>query len=260
MIFLDADDELLGDTAARVAARFAADPGLALVHYRLAIVDAAGRPTGGFVPAEHARLPEGDLRERLLRAPDDIPHPSASGNAFARAALSRLLPMPEDERTAADRHLLNLAPLLGGVGALPDVGGSYRVHGRNAFHRPGLELDRVRHTLHHTERTHREIGRLAAELGLVGSPADARPRSVTDLAQRLASLRLEPHLHPIAGDRRLALAARGMGAALRRSDLPPRVRLLYAGWFAAMAGAPRGVARRLAERLLRAWRTAGPGA
>jgi glycosyltransferase involved in cell wall biosynthesis len=260
VIFLDADDELEPDTAARVAARFAADPGLALVHYRLAIVDAAGRPTGGFIPAEHARLPEGDLRARSLRAPDDIPHASASGNAFARGALDRLLPMPEDERTAADRHLLNLAPLLGTVGALDGVGGSYRVHGRNAFHTAGLDLDRVRHTLHHTERTHRELGRLAAELGLVASPADARPRSVTDLAQRLASLRLDPPRHPIAGDRRLALALQGMGAALRRSDLPARGRLLYAGWFVAMAGAPRGVARRLVERLMSAWRTAGLGA
>jgi hypothetical protein len=208
------------------------------------------------VPAEHVALPEGDLRGRVLRSPDDIPYPSSSGNAFARSALDRLLPMPEGQRTAADRHLLNLAPLLGPVAALPGVGGRYRVHGRNAFYSAGLELERIRHTLRNTAHTHSEIARLAAALGLVRSPAEARFRSVTDLAQRLASLRLEPELHPIAQDRRFGLALRGIGASLRRGDLPAAQRLLYAGWFAACAVAPRAVVRRLVARLLRAWRTA----
>lgn len=256
VIFLDADDVLLSDTAALVAAGFAREPALAKLHYRLEVIDASGRPTGEFVPAEHVALPEGDLRRRLLRSPDDIPHPSASGNAFARSALVRLLPMPEGERTAADRYLLNLAPLLGPVGALPKAGGRYRVHGRNAFYSAGLELERIRHTVRHTAFTHREIGRLAADLGLLRSPEAARLTSVTDLAQRLASLRLEPELHPIAGDRRLRLALRGIGASLRRADLSAGRRLFYAAWFAAAAAAPRAAARRLVTHLLRAWRTA----
>jgi hypothetical protein len=257
VIFLDADDTLMADTAARVVARFAADPSLVKVHYRLEIVDAEGGPTGAFTPAVSVTLPEGDLRARILSAPDDVPHPPSSGNAYAAAALRRVLPLTPHRRTGADRHLLNLVPLLGPVAALDGIGGRYRAHGANAFHNEAMQLESVRDTLRSNLRTHAEIERLASELGLVGPPVEVSPRSVTDLAQRLISLRLEPDLHPVPGDLPGVLARTGGLASLRRRDLPLRHRLLYVGWFAAMCAAPRSIARHLAEVLLSSWATGG---
>ena len=61
------------------------------VHYRLAVADERCGPTGAYLPPANVELPEGDIRKRVLRAPDDIPYPPTSGNAFSAAALRRLL-------------------------------------------------------------------------------------------------------------------------------------------------------------------------
>jgi glycosyltransferase involved in cell wall biosynthesis len=253
IIFLDADDVLLPRTAERVSQMFAHRPETAKVHYRLEVVDAEGRPTGAFVPPLTRTLPDGDIRERLLRAPDDIPYPPTSGNAFAAAALRRLLPMPEAPYTRlADVYLVALASLLGPVARLDDLGGRYRFHTRNLHYGAGCDLERIRATVRATSATHEHLTRVAASLGIADG-RDFRFASVTDLAQRLVSRRLEPAAHPIASDRPAALAARGVATALTRSTMPFRRRLTYAAWFTATALAPRRVAHELAERLFEAW-------
>ncbi len=253
VIFLDADDMLLPETAARVARVFAQRPATVKVHYRLEVVDEYGRPTGAFLPALTTELPDGDIRERVLGAPDDIPYPPTSGNAFSAAALRALLPMPESPYTRlADVYLLALAPLLGRVARLDDVGGRYRAHRRNLHYGAGCDLNRIRATIRATSAAHEHLTTLAASLGIAGC-SDLRFASLTDLAQRLVSRRLEPAAHPIVSDRPAALAASGAAAALRRPETPFMRRLMYAGWFAATAVAPRRMARELAERLFAAW-------
>jgi hypothetical protein len=253
VIFLDADDVLLPRTAARVSRLFARRRQTVKVHYRLEVVDANGRPTGAFLPPLTRPLPEGNIRERVLSAPDDMPYPPTSGNAFSAAALRTLLPMPEGPYTRlADVYLLSLAPLLGPVARLDDVGGQYRAHTRNLHYGAGCDLDRVRATIHATSVTHEHVARLATLLGILDGQ-EPRFASVTDLAQRLISLRLEPAAHPIASDRVARLAASGAAAALRRSDMALTRRLMYAMWFAAAALAPRRVTRELAEDLFGAW-------
>ena len=109
IIFLDADDMLLPDTGARVAELFAQRPEIVKAHYPLSVIDPCGHATGDYLPPRRHDLPDGDIRGRLLTAPDDIPQPPTSGNAFSATALRRLLPMPERPYTRlADVYLLNL--------------------------------------------------------------------------------------------------------------------------------------------------------
>ena len=252
VIFLDADDVLAPDTAARVASAFAGHPELAKVHYRLELMDAGGRPLGTMTPPAGLHLPTGDLRDLVRRTPDDVPYPPASGNAFAAWALARVLPMPEEEyRLLADVYLLNLVPLLGPVDALPGTGGSYRVHADNGHYASSLRLERVRATVRVTHHTHGHLRRLAASLGL-GDLAEAEQdhRSLVFLSQRLVSQKLGPLLHPLPGDTVRRLSVRGAAAAFRRADLSWGMRILYPAWFLAMGIAPRRPAAWLAEQML----------
>jgi glycosyltransferase involved in cell wall biosynthesis len=246
VIFLDSDDELLPDAAARSAAAFAADPALVVLQFRMAVIDADGRPTGEILPAPGTDEPAGDLRAVHVRYPFDVAWGGMSCRAFARPALAAVLPMPEREfNTLADVYLRCLVPLYGPVGSLPEVLGRYRVHGANSFARsaPALDLGVVRQNVGYAAPVRAHVARHARALGL------ARPHgpmlSVADLGHRLISLRLEPDRHPLAGDRVWRLALAGLWAPWRRHDLRWPAKLAFAAWFAAMALAPRPLARHL---------------
>jgi hypothetical protein len=252
VIFLDADDELLPDTAAQVARRFDETPGTVKVHYRLRAVGEGGRPLDSVLPPATVQLPDGDIRANVLRSPHDVAHPPTSGNAFAREALERILPMPEPPyRRLADVYLLNLVSLVGPVARLDDIAGLYRVHGRNTHHRTHLDLAALRSTIEASAETERHLSTFADALGLAA--AGSRRDSVTDLAQRLVSRKLAPDQHPVPSDRPLPLALRGIVSASRRHDLPLGLRLLYTAWFCAAAVAPRRIVRTLGTRLVTAW-------
>ena len=198
VIFLDADDMLDRQTAARVAEMFARQPEMAKVHYRLERIDGTGRRTGALVPPPGLQLPAGDLRELVRTHPDDVPYPPASGNAFAAWALRRVLPMPEEEyRILADVYLLNLIPLLGPVGVLEGTGGQYRVHDTNSHYAAAMRLDRVRATVRVTHATHRYAKQLAESLGLEGFPdPDTDDRSLVFLSQNSCPISSPPSCTP----------------------------------------------------------------
>jgi hypothetical protein len=105
------------------------------VHWRLAVVDAAGAPAGHLHPPEP--LPEGDLRDVLLRGgPSSCRSAPTSGNAWARGFLDQVCPIPEDVgyyRVCADEYLYTLAPVFGIVRALDTPQGTYRIHGNNIY-------------------------------------------------------------------------------------------------------------------------------
>jgi CTP:molybdopterin cytidylyltransferase MocA len=247
VMFLDADDTLLPDAASRVAATFAANPGLAKVQFRTEIVDAAGTPTGVIRPAPHLPMPEGDMRAAELAHPFDIVWMSTSANAFRRALLRRIFPIPERDypTSGADWYLVHLSALLGPVASLDRVCARYRVHGDNSFElsSPDLDLGHVRQAIAFARPTAAALLRLAEELGLAHP---ARILSTADLANRLVSLRLEPALHPIPADSARRLAGDGIRAAGRRADVSPAMRVVFTLWFLAMGMAPRPLARRLA--------------
>jgi glycosyltransferase involved in cell wall biosynthesis len=258
LLVLDADDRLLPHAALKVAAAFAADPGLAKVQFPMAIVDAAGNPTGAVKPGGHLRAPVGDQRRAELAFPFDLPWLPGGGTGFRTAAVRRILPIPAADypRSGADWYLVHLTALLGEAALLEDVCAEYRVHGGNAYQqdRDEIDLDHVREAIVFAGATTRSLEALADELGL---ERPQRILSYSDLANRLVSLRLEPGRHPIVDERRGALFADALRAVLRRFDVSPPMKALLVFWFALEAVVPRRLARPLAELFLFPGRRAG---
>jgi Glycosyl transferase family 2 len=246
VIFLDADDTLDPGAAAEVAAIFAAAPEVVKVQFRTEVIDAEGRPTGAIKPAAHLPLPGGDVSEAELASPYDLVWMATSANAFRTSALRRIMPIPEaDFRTCADWYLVHLMALVGPVVSLDSVAGAYRVHGRNNYEPQAAELDveHLRETIRFAQATSSQLLELAGELGL---PRPEQILSIADLANRMISLRLEPAGHPNPGDRAGRLVADAARAARRRTNASAPMKLIFVAWFAAMAVAPRPLARRLA--------------
>ena len=131
----------------------------------------------------------------------------------------------DEERVDADHDLHTLVPLLGPVGALPSVGGCYRVHGRNAVAGETLDVEKSRGILRRTARSHAAMSDLAASLGY---PVP-HPQSVTTAAHRLVSLRLGGPGHPIPDDSRRRALRDGWTASWRRVDVPVRRRVRLCG-------------------------------
>jgi hypothetical protein len=245
VMFLDADDTLHPEAAAEVAAAFAADPAVVKVQFRTAVIDAEGSPTGAVKPAAHLPMPSGDVRQAELASPYDLVWMATSANAFRASALRRVLPIPEGQfRTCADWYLVHLTALLGPVVSLDSVAGSYRMHGANNYEpQAGLDLGHLRETIGFADSVSPLLLALASELDL---PRPKRILSLADLANRMISLRLEPDRHPDPDERAGRLLADAVRAARRRANVSAPLKLIFVAWFAAMAIAPRPLARRLA--------------
>ena len=247
VLFLDADDVLVPDAAERVAAAFAARPGLAKVHFRLSVVDESGTPTGELKPSTHIRLPEGDLTAATLRFPFDLARPATSGNAFSRSVLRAIAPIRDcGERIGADWYVVHLAALYGPVAAIDDPLARYRLHGGNLHERPdgSLDLDQVRATIGFTAVTRTYLEERAERLGLAH---DRRDASMSEIADRAISLKLDPTRHPIAADTLPRLVRSGVRAAARRFDIAAPMKALFSIWLVVFCLAPRRLARPLAE-------------
>lgn len=251
VIFLDADDTLHPEAAARVAAAFAADDAISKVQYRMDVIDAAGNGGVEIKPPLHLPLPGGDLERAELAYPFDLVWLPTSGNAFRADAVRRILPIPEDSYPVcgADWYLVHLTTLLGRVVSLNAVSASYRVHGANSYEPQAASLDlaQLRQTIVFATATSEHLLRLAAELG---QPRPRRILSIADLANRLISLKLEPRLHPLPGDSVPGLLRDFGGACRRRDNVSASMKLMFGLWFVAMAASPRPLARRLAELFL----------
>jgi Glycosyl transferase family 2 len=250
VIFLDADDLLHPEAAARAAAALAAAPAAAKAQMRMEVIDAAGRPTGELKPPPRLPMPSGDLRRAELAYPFDLAWLPTSANAFRREPLATIMPIPTGEyRVGADWYLIHLSTLLGEVATVAEVSCSYRVHGANNYEPQAaeLDLDHVRETIAYGAATSAELLALAQRLGL---PHPDEILSIADLGQRLISLRLDPARHPIAGERRWSLVRDSVRAARRRDNAAPPLLAAFVAWFAAMAVAPRPLARRLAAWFL----------
>jgi len=239
VIFVDCDDLLYPHAVSSVVAAWT--PECAKVQYRLAIVDADGRLTGGSFPAAQVVLPSGDLVP-MIAAVGGYPCPVTSGNAYARQVLEELMPIPEDEfRLSADGYLNPLAPFYGTVISLQDELGAYRLHGSNRWLGLTSNADLLRHIEHdllkqrHVLATARARGRQM--------PTDLAIRDAGHVLHRLSHLRLDPERHPIPGDTRRGLTLAGIRAMLRSPELAGAERLLYAGVIIAVAAVPRKLAR-----------------
>jgi hypothetical protein len=133
--------------------------------------------------------------------------------------------------------------------SLDQTGGYYRAHGSNNHQKQWLDLPATRQLIVRTHQTHSYVQEFAHRLGLVDHAGKGiAKRSVTFLANRLISLRLEPSQHPINDDTRFALARRGILASWQRTDMPRVLQLIYSAWFFLAAIAPKGATRWLAQQ------------
>jgi glycosyl transferase family 2 len=138
LIFLDADDVLLPHAA--LCASWAIAGGAAKAHWPMPVIDAAGRRTGA---VQDRDLPHGDLRALAVEdgplGEAAMPSPPMSGNAFARAFLEQVMPVPEAPYfTGADEYLFGLAPCYGPIVRLSSQS-LYRLHGTNDHTRHSFE-------------------------------------------------------------------------------------------------------------------------
>lgn len=148
IVFLDADDLLDPDLAQTLLGIQAAD--VSLFQWQLRSINEQGEPIPGSVEPE---LFDRDSPDVCLIRDGWYRHPPASGNAYSRAFLERVLPMPEKEfRYWADLYLLYSAPFYGRREVLSGIHGSYRRHGSNHSVKQGrLSLKRLTHRV----ETHR---------------------------------------------------------------------------------------------------------
>ncbi|HXR60365.1 MAG TPA: glycosyltransferase [Solirubrobacterales bacterium] len=251
LVVLDADDVLRPEAADLVAAAFEADPDLVKVQFRMEVIDAEGRRTGVKKPFEHLLAPTGDVRRAELAFPFDLAWLPGGGTAFRLSSLRDLLPIPEADypRCGADWYLVHLTALSGGSGALDEICAEYRIHGGNGYELDATHLDlgHVRDAIAYAAATFRSLERRADEIGL---ERPDRILSLSDLGNRLISLRLAPEKHPIADDTRRGLLLASIRAMHRRFDISAPMKAMFLAWFSLEAVLPRPLARRLAELFL----------
>ncbi|MGI9507941.1 MAG: glycosyltransferase family 2 protein [Geminicoccaceae bacterium] len=239
VIFLDSDDRLEPFAATEIMALWT--PETAKVQYALQAIDSGGNPVNTVFPKyPHGLTPE-TIRAELFRA-GVYPATTTSGTAFSRRFLEQVMPIPASYDCDIDDALNVAAPLHGDVQTLRKALGHYRVHDRNTSAHAELSAERFkRYIKDATERTRyledrcREAGRSLPE-GVIEN----------DLAfweNRLAAAVMTP-------GPRLKLLMPTLRAALS-SILDPGQRLMHAFWAAALALAPRPLARRLlAQRFI----------
>jgi len=235
IIFLDSDDKLSPDCVESVVNCWR--PDLAKLHYRLNVIGSNGEQTGAIEPS--GILPEGDLSCEIRRHGASRSPPN-SGNAFSRAFLERVMPIPEDEwRGGSDCYLFNLAPLYGQIGAINRPLGCYRKHGDNMS--PFIVDGRVR-----TAGLHNEINidlRVAALIRqhlemLEGAPYREPRPGLFKLKVRLASIKMNAAAHPVPSDRVAGLVGQIARQVCCVEGIGLMKRFGYLGWVLAMAMAP----------------------
>ncbi len=241
VIVLDSDDLLSPALMREVAAVWT--PRVSKVQVQMRVIDAAGRPTGSFYP-QYAVVPSPRQARAWMLATCAYPTPPGSGNVCARWFLERIFPLREVCGKANDTYSIAAAPLLGEVVTLAKPLVSYRVHGRNQGALSRLDLHQFERQMTRSLQRYEYARAIAAQAGLALAK-DAINRSVSYLAYRLASLRLAPSRHAIAGDTRFRILRDFVAASFTPQGLSLRERYLLLAWAAVVAASPAALAARL---------------
>src|SRR5215470_13615536 len=125
---LDAADVWLPEKLTRIRKAFEENSAAGMAYHRLYWWDGCNETSTDryFIPIS-GRVPES--RSKLL----EYPMASTSCLAFRRAALDKLLPVPEVLRSQADAFLTALVIFIAPVVAVSDYLGKYRLHATNLF-------------------------------------------------------------------------------------------------------------------------------
>jgi glycosyltransferase involved in cell wall biosynthesis len=140
VIFLDSDDALHPNAVETVLRHWR--PGLSRCQYALEIIDSSDRRLG-LHPCAQA-MEGGDVHWKLVVGGYYRFMPT-SGNAFARAALTPIFPIPEVEwRLCSDTYLVSMSTTYGEVRNIDEPLGCYRVHGSNNWYREVRDPEHLR--------------------------------------------------------------------------------------------------------------------
>lgn len=134
--FLDSDDIALPDCLERVIEAYrAAENPVALLNFRLQLMDGAGNRLEDFSPQPDVKLPNRESGAQARRK-GTYRHQPTSANVFTRQSLEKIMPIPEEDfRICAETYMCYYAPLFGDIEAVEEILGLYRVHQNNNYHR-----------------------------------------------------------------------------------------------------------------------------
>jgi glycosyltransferase involved in cell wall biosynthesis len=196
IFFLDADDALFSTGVERAVDLFKED--VAKAQWRLVLIDADSKDTGEVMIRD---LSEDDPRDLVrTKCPFCYPTPPMSGNAWSRAFLESVFPLPEVGKEfkivskgaeGPDEYLSALAPLFGRVIGVPELQGYYRLHGTNGY--SSLPFDeRVKHDLLLFDRclaaVHSYCGKLGIDIDAERWRQDSWEHRVYRAAQEITAL------------------------------------------------------------------------
>ncbi len=135
--FLDSDDLAAPDCLEQVVETYlAAENPVALLNFRLQLMDGDGNLLDQFAPVIGVNLPSRAASEQVRRK-GTFRHQPTSANVFTKKSLDKIMPIPEaDFRICAETYLCYYAPLFGEIEAVERVLGFYRVHQNNNYHQP----------------------------------------------------------------------------------------------------------------------------
>jgi glycosyltransferase involved in cell wall biosynthesis len=241
VIFLDSDDLLDPMVMRQIAAVWRA--GVSKVQYRMRTIDAAGKAIGNAIPQYQGVPTPQEIRHWAITT-TAYPTPPGSGNAYARDYLSKIFPLDDSCGRPGDASCLAAAPFLGDVLTVPEVLGSYRIHGRNDGAASGLDVRQFQLHVVRALQRHVYAQRIARRVGIEIDDR-AIDRSLSYLPYRLAALRLAPESHPIAGDGEWAVLRDVFLAMPMPQGMSVKAKLIIATWATLVAVLPRGWCNRL---------------
>ncbi len=227
VLFLDSDDYLLPTAIEQIVEVW--KPKVAKIHYRLQVVNTEGQPLGNFIPTTTAKLASGEVWRELLQT-SGYCSTCMSGNAYSREALTQVFPIPDAYKTTADDYLMISTPFYGELVGIEDPLATYRIHTSNQWALATVSGSRFRRFVEHDLQNFALLLQRAKEFGLE-VPPDLETRSFARLWSRLASLRLEPHAHPVPSDHPLQLTYWGIRSLWQFSEFNWQKRIIYSLWF-----------------------------
>jgi hypothetical protein len=240
VIFLDSDDLLMPSVARETAAVWSER--VSKVQFQMMVVDGEGSPTGRVFPAYHP-MPTPALIRAWITDTSAYPTPPGSGNVYSRKFLEKIFPLDELCGSAADSACLSVAPFLGDVITISKPLVQYRAHGQNDsnllsnYERFGREVARAEARWKFACKTTKALGLCLSEASLF--------KSLHLLQLRVASLRVDPALHPLVNDSRF----RAMRDTVQAVWLFPigsvHRRMIIGGWALLTLVAPKSLALRL---------------
>jgi glycosyltransferase involved in cell wall biosynthesis len=239
VLFLDSDDFLFPTAVERIVKEW--KPEVVKVHFRLQVVDIDSKPSGAFIPTTTMKLASGEVWRELIRTGGYV-STCMSGNAYSQKLLIQLFPIPDDYKTTADDYLMISAPFFGEVVGIEEPLGTYRIHNSNQWALTSVTGSRFRRFVQHDLQNFLLLQQRAKEFG-IEVPSDLETRGLGRLWSRLASLRLEPHAHPVASDRSLQLIYWGLRSLWKFSDHNWQKRIIYSIWFFWVGLLPKPLAK-----------------